>query len=174
MTISREFHHDFGMWESWFAGLKDHPLYDADIVAKGLALYAFYYCDHAGHRTLSASEYAAAIEAVIPNSSVNFNILLLEGEWVRWSATWAGLFIKHAIGRHRGINRMMSIIEHRRIDPITPRAFMIALIGGCRVFDALQDGSVEAEDIPKLSDEIMANIELAHHEADVTWSPTKR
>lgn len=174
MSISREFQHDIGMWGPWFAGLQTHPLYDADIVAKGLALYAFYYCDHAGHRALSADAYAAEIEAIIPNSAVCFNVLLDQSEWVRWTGTWAGLFIKHAISRHRGINRMMSLIEHRRIDPITPKAFMMALIGGCRVFDILQDAGVPAEDIQQVSDDAMATVRIEHPQADQTWVRPKQ
>jgi hypothetical protein len=169
MSASREFQHDLGMWDRWLGWLRKHPLYDPDLTAKAIALYAYYYCDHAGHTTLSADDYAAAIEAIIPNSSVNFNALLNQGEWERWVATWAGLHIKHAIDRPRGCNRLLALIEHRYIEPITPKELVKALMGGCAVYDELVDTSSTIELSQDMSDATMRGIIVDHPQADMSW-----
>lgn len=173
MPVSREFNHDLGMWERWFLELSKHPVYDPDLTAKALALYAFYYCDHAGHTTLSAPDYAAAIEAIIPNSSAPFNVLLGLGEWERWVAAWAGMHIKFELTHHKGINRLMGMLEHRYIEPISPRAFACVVNGGCKIYQELTARDFNMELSSEMNKNTIRDTTINHPLADMTWEEAR-
>jgi hypothetical protein len=161
------------MWERWFVEFNKHPVCDPDLTTKALALMAFYYCDHAGHRTLTANEYAAAIEAIVPNSSVAFNVLLNLGEWERWVATWAGMHIKFELTHHRSINRLMGLLEHQYKEPISPRQLAGVIIGGCKIYDDLLAPEVILDIATDMSLDTIRKVVVDHPHADVTWEESR-
>lgn len=174
MPVSREFNHDLAMWERWFVEFNKHPLCNPEPTALALALFAFYYCDHAGHRTLSSDAYATAIEAIVPDSAGAFNLLLTLGEWERWVASWAGLHIKSELTTHRNVNRLMGMLEHRYIEPVSPIALARIIKGGCKIYGDLTSPNFDMTSLsPEMNKTTMRDVVINSPYADITWEEAR-